>query len=491
MNGIKHIIVLMLENRSFDHMLGLLDHPCKSQDPTAFLQGNESNPSNTAGNVKMQARPGDYGVNAKPGHDHSDVMEQMTHGGKMQGFAMAHEGEGGDPCEVMRALTPNEVPVLSQLARQYHLCTRWFCSVPGATWPNRFFAMAGSSAGHVDNEYLKVPVDVPAVFRALDAKKDVSWRIYHDGPCLAMLMREMTDAKFHPHYSRTRQLLSDIRNTAASDFPAFSWVEPDHFGRDSSSQHPGFMDRQCDNWSFAEGEKLIADIYDALKENKTLFDETLFIVTYDEHGGFYDHVYPEHNVSPPNDLVAENGFDFCMTGPRVPAVLINPRMRAGTLDAHHYDHACLVKMLVSHFGLDASFFNSRRVNEAENPMQHLELQDMQPGDPRNIITLTRLPMFPKPGNIALMVEKAKDGLLLSLLKGVVMMLEHYKDARDGMGIMKLAGDNEVDGLMEDLNFYIDDAQGTRLMTNMDRPQRTAVDAAHRATEILLSEAGQV
>lgn len=410
MEEIDHIIVLMLENRSFDHMLGLLDHPRRAEFPHAFIAGNESNPDKNGMPVKVwwdtAAR---YGVQKEPGHTHKAVKQQMDNG--MQGFARHHHLNGGPAKEVMRINLPVQVPVLSELARQYLLCTRWHCSVPGATWPNRFFAMAGQSRGHMDNGQFTPPVDVHSIFHALP---DDAWRIYHDGPCLALLMRGMYGRERRDNYRPLGQLLEDIRRAGpARPLPRLSWVEPDHFGIDSSSQHPGFMNGEFDDWAFTRGEEVIARIHDALQDNPAVFRKTLFVITYDEHGGFYDHVTPPDTAAIPDKKHADSGLPFHVYGPRVPAVLVNPLIPPHSIDDSLYDHASLVRMVADRFKLKLPVFGER-VGQAGNPLTTVQWLPEARGD----VLLAPRPVPERPAEWRRALADHLDELMLSLLKGL-------------------------------------------------------------------------
>lgn len=434
MEEIDHIIVLMLENRSFDHMLGLLDHPRRAEFPDAFLSGHESNPDLSKQPVHVWSDPAaHYGVQKEPGHTHEAVTQQMANG--MQGFARNHQENGGPPREVMRVNLPVQVPVLSELARQYLLCTRWHCSVPGATWPNRFFAMGGRAQGRMDNGQFRPPVALRSVFHELP---DNVWRIYHDGPSLALLMRGMYGRERRDNYRPLEQLLADIKAAGpASPLPRLCWVEPDHFGIDSSSQHPGFMNGEFDHWAFTRGEQLIAQIHDALQANEAVFRRTLFVITYDEHGGFYDHVLPSEAAAVPDKEHAASGLPFNTYGPRVPAVLVNPLIPPHSIDDALYDHASLVRMVSERFGLDLNAFGER-VLEARNPLAPIQWL----AAPRRKVLLTPRPVPERPAEWRLALADHLDELMLSLLQG----LQEVTDAVAQVNVQpRAAGINKAFG----------------------------------------------
>lgn len=261
--------------------------------------------------------------------------------------------------QIMRCMKPMEqLPALATLATTFALCTRWHCSVPGATWPNRNFAHAGTSDGTVDIEigfYTN-----PTIFNRLhEAGK--SWRIYRDPESLAQVMafEWLSDEAQIGNWRRLDEFATDVKD---GRLPAYSFIEPRHDGKLSNSQHPGNNDDNSGPsdgglWDFQRGENLIIEIYEALRASPEVFDKTVLLITYDEHGGLYDH------IPPPTDAVApepfgrparswmprligwfveqpDSGFRFNVLGPRVPTVIVSPRIDQ-RWDDTCYDHAAI------------------------------------------------------------------------------------------------------------------------------------------------------
>jgi len=350
---IKHVVVLMLENRSFDCMLGMLRQGDEDLDG---LSGHETNVWQAAGGTAQTVAVwNDPTLDAKalsipdpdPGESFADIAQQIGGIGDvplMGGFVanyMAQTTPAGprDPRAVMHYFVPYQVPVISRLAAAFGVSDRWFASAPCQTWPNRFFAHAGTSGGLVDNTRL-YPGDT--VFdRLQDAGQ--SWRIYfHDVPQAAALERLLPLAL--THFLRFDHFLSDA---ASGRLPAYSFIEPRYFdlaGTIPNDQHPPH--------NVAYGELLIAAVYNALRASP-LWRQSLLIVTYDEHGGCYDHVAPPA-ATPPGD-VAANGFDFGRFGVRVPAVIVSPYVRAGSLirpaGVTPFDHTSIIATLRALFRL--------------------------------------------------------------------------------------------------------------------------------------------
>jgi phospholipase C len=233
------------------------------------------------------------------------------------------------------------LPVLSGLARGYAVCDRWFASVPTETLPNRAFVCAATSQGHMDDKTTSYTCQ--SIFGLL-SKYKISWAIfgYVDPPLTRQTFPDITEAD-DSHFG----LFSDFQAAAASGtLPAYTFLEPS-WGAAGNSQHP--------NYNVALGEQLIHDVYYTLR-NGPDWNETLLIITYDEHGGCYDHVPPPLGAVPPDTSPGEYGFDFTRFGVRVPTVLVSPLIAAGTVfrvaaDAQPLDHTAILKTVETRWNL--------------------------------------------------------------------------------------------------------------------------------------------
>lgn len=374
---IDSIIVVMLENRSFDQMLGFLAHPSPDFDR---LTGNESNPASEPEEPPVRVTATALRtLPLDPGHGHAEVMLQLT--GKRSwpppyvitnsGFVASYEGVGlrekkrrGFGPLIMKCQPTGNVPVLAELARSFAVCTRWFSSVPGQTWPNRNFAHAATSDGEVDNS-LRLYTN-RTIFEHLGAA-DRRWEIYHKGAAQAWAFRKLWLSAPGGGFSSYTKLFQAIED---DDLPNYAFVEPDHFWPSSSSQHPG-NNRKNGN-DFARGEALVQRIYEALVARPNVFAKTLLVVTYDEHGGFYDHVPPPWDAKYKDGQVAAGGFAFDLLGVRVPTILISPRIPAGTVDNQVYDHSSIVASLRALFLPGSEPLTTREANAA-NFLHNLSL----------------------------------------------------------------------------------------------------------------------
>jgi phospholipase C len=348
---VEHVVVLMLENRSFDHALGFL----KRLDPRIEgLRGDESNPRSlidpTAGSVRVSDDARYIGdLRVDPGHSLRDVLLQVDGlrprdaDGQCYGFVASYAEQifVSDGAPIMKCFSPERLPALSTLAREFAVCDHWFSSVPGPTWPNRLFVHAATSDGHVDDLPRRYPM--PTVFDLLTQVGE-PWRIYfHDIP-VALLLESLRKDVFKDAFRRFDAFLEDAR---AGTLPSYSFIEPRYtelFTWKANDQHPDH-DVQL-------GEDLIADVYDAVRASPC-WERTLLLVVYDEHGGTFDHVSPPRAMSPDGKTWSENGttFAFDRLGPRVPAIVVSPFVPKATVDATTYDHTSIVATLRKCFEL--------------------------------------------------------------------------------------------------------------------------------------------
>lgn len=406
---IEHVIVLLLENRSFDHLFGYLDHPKRAQ---FGLTGDEQ-----IGGVRVSSTAR-YRIDS-PDHSHDGVMSQMFGGnsfpkgwkwdytkpypkaldpGYLRSYTLECGGNIARGERIMRCFHPETIPVMATLAKQFALFTDWHCSVPGETWPNRDFAIAGTSFGRVNQFYLPRPFG-SSVFEHLS---DGDYRIYHDGAAHSALYLGLAGkGAFAP----ITELLSDIER---GTLPRYAYVEPD-FGLGSpkkilewlgkklgfgdsvgNSQHPSQAESAAE---FVAGEHLVASIYNRLLDTMldddpatSVFARTAFLITYDEHGGFFDRGAPVAGVRPPHPGDDCNGFKFDLLGPRVPALLISPWIAPGTLQRDTFDHASIPRTVLDLFNPADADAMGQRVSDAK-PFTKIAWSDVL----RTEVSADRLP----------------------------------------------------------------------------------------------------
>jgi phospholipase C len=419
---IKHVVVLMLENRSFDCMLGMLYPNSAGFDG---LIGTESNiwhkPDGSRQPIQIWQDPALTAQTVcipdpDPGELFTDIHMQihgLTDDGKpnsgapgMGDFVDNYMRQpattpAADPYSVMHYFTPDQVPVISQLARAFGVSDRWFASAPCQTWPNRFFAHTGTANGYVDNSPTHFPYQMQTVFNRLEGV-DQSWRVYfHDMPQSATLARLWRDALTHFHDFDA----AFARDAAAGNLPTYSFIEPRYFtdtllNKIPNDEHPPH--------NVAYGEALIADVYNAVRSGPG-WRNTLLIITYDEHGGCYDHVVPPP-ATPPDDQTPD-GFGFGYFGVRVPAVIVSPYVRSGSIlrpsGLTPYDHTSIIATLRKLFGFAPL---TERDAAAPDLLEWLDPQTSNDGPAS--ITAPAIP--PAPVQVARAAAKPPNSLQKSL-----------------------------------------------------------------------------
>jgi phospholipase C len=383
--SVEHVFVLMLENRAFDHMLGFsgitgTDAVTGAATRVNGLTGSEANSFN---GVTYPVSPGaDNVMPADPGHEFDNVLEQLSGPGASytpgaaypainnSGFVASYAATGGsaNPAEIMKCFKPAELPALVALAQEFAVCDNWCAAMPGPTWPNRMFAHAASSAG-LDHSPTRAEIvrwetiggfQFPAgtIFDALK-KNRTPWRLYagDDFPMVAALKGiSLLDIRHYGNFA------SDLAQPA---YPyGYIFIEPSYHVtqdyRNSTSQHP-LADVTL-------GESLIQEVYEAIR-NSSLWNSSLLIITWDEHGGFYDHAAPPAAVAPggaaPGNKYSRFGFTFEQYGPRVAGIVVSPLVPKNVIDHRLYDHASIPATIESIFKLGALTQRDRTANRLD------------------------------------------------------------------------------------------------------------------------------
>ncbi|MBP8212059.1 MAG: hypothetical protein KAY11_21040 [Ilumatobacteraceae bacterium] len=416
-NALDHVVVLMFENRSFDNLLGRLYQPGEVESFEGVLGKDLSNPipgwAEDAGKGFVP-----YGLasamdtpNPDPGeelpHVNTQLFNVLDDGNRglvtpektfnvpsagaqptMDGFVADYismlEAELGrapkftEYSQIMVGYSPEQMPVLSGLARGFATFDHWFCEVPSCTFTNRSFFHAGTASGYVVNttpaDSFPVHNTAETLFDRLDAA-GLTWRIYCDPPSHYSLTGVIHAARLHPRFATnffsTEQFYADAER---GELPTYSFIEPQIIGFNHNDMHPPFSgllsavakaggitepdQLNFDNpSSLIAGEDLLDRIYRAVRDSSSTtgsnFLNTTLLVTFDEHGGTYDHVPPPAAVPPDGSGPGQFGFNFDRSGVRIPTVAISAWIPERTIVTDEYRSTSLLSTMRERWDLGA------------------------------------------------------------------------------------------------------------------------------------------
>ena len=365
LDQVEHIVVLMMENRSFDHMLGYLRLSGRRPELDG-LQAEMVNVYHDQGGKFPQYAGLSFGPHElldtrmtkaqDPPHGGSSVDKQLA--SDNGGFVQTYMDERGGPTEVhpadvMGYHTDRHLPVYDHLSEKFCVCDRWFSSVAGSTFPNRLYSMAGKAAGKRENEHPPI-YHLPSFFRHLDGVKGVSWATFvhdvtplvwavdNDYPFNHLLDEHVAwfDGHFRPPYFGK----TFIQRAAAGKLPSVSWIDPSfadlRTGLMRIISPPSNDDHPPSDVSL--GQALVLKVYDALASSPK-WAKTLLVITYDEHGGFFDHAPPP--LDPPDD----NPKVFTRYGVRVPTIVVSPLVGRRSFSHEIFDHTSIIKTILLRF----------------------------------------------------------------------------------------------------------------------------------------------
>src|SRR4029453_16993392 len=347
---IRHVVVLMLENQSFDRLLGFvrLDDPSQRLDG---LTGDEALPAAVGDSTRVirlgrGTAPALHVTDPNPGHQFEDIAMQVfgreevpdpptpTMDGFLANYALQTDDDGKPigterAAAALAALDPSLAPVISTLARSFVVCDRWFSSVPGPTWPNRFFVHAATSNGYVESPtnlqqlagFLGKRFRMGPIFENLEAAGR-TWAVYFGDHAQAFGISSL-HRYADSHFRRLETFAADV---VADALPSYSFLEPPYM---DAPGNPG----------------------GALPPPAAVWRKSPLVLLYDEHGGFFDHVPPPTAIPPDQASATSEKFRFDRLGVRVPALLVSPWVRKGWVDHQVYDHASLLATVKTLFGL--------------------------------------------------------------------------------------------------------------------------------------------
>jgi phospholipase C len=363
----EHFFVLMMENRSFDHVFGFSTiNGLDKADPTRDFNIDPSTQKPIA--VSLGADFSLYNLDIDPYHEFPNVMRQLAGPGPQhldptthdyptytgKGFVDDYEAnKAKDPGRIMHCFSPEKLPILNQLAEEFAICDHWFSSLPGPTWPNRFFMMAASSGGLTGSPTPKQIAIATAfagyhfengnIFDAMD-RKNIDWHIIEgDKFPISFALKGMNKNALKGRFvdiSNFESLISSEKFKSQFIFiePQYGTHKYDVLGPGNyvggNSMHP--LD------DVRKGELLIKQVYETIRKFPAVWEKSALLILFDEHGGFYDHAKPPSAVPPDqstnNAMSGQEPFKFDRLGVRVPALVISPLIPKAFVDHTIYDH---------------------------------------------------------------------------------------------------------------------------------------------------------
>ena len=359
---IEHVVVLMLENRSFDHMLGALGAELNFDGAAPAGQPPRSNRDDD-GTVYPQAAGAARTTNFDPHHEHNHVVVQLSggNGGFVADFSRAYpKSAPADRAEVMKYHA--DLPALHALARNFTVCDRWFSSVPGPTWTNRFFVHSGTALGRVEmpNGILDANLhwyDQITLYDRLN-ERGRAWNIYYGDVPQSLILVNQLEPHNAVRYKKMIHFYQDVAQHPKTPFPDYVFIEPSYYEPGANDDHP--------THDVAAGDRLIAEVYNALRANADLWAKCLLVVLCDEHGGFYDHVVPPATVAPDHHV---EEYDFTQLGLRVPAILVSPHVGKGAVLSTEFDHTSLLRYLTDKWSLGPLGARTAQANSFADAIQ--------------------------------------------------------------------------------------------------------------------------
>jgi phospholipase C len=384
--NITNVFVLMLENRSLDHMFGfsgISGTDAVSGQATA-IQGLTGNESNTySGQPYSVFHPADWSMPVDPCHEFLCVVEQLTGqtsyspGGpypsiNCSGFVASYAKSGGaaNPGEIMKCYDASQLPVLNALANEFVVCDNWFSSMPGPTWPNRYFVHAASSAGLDHSPSTEeiglwfvdgIPLQNGTIFDKLTQRSNM-WHIYRGDEFPQSF--SLKGVHYLSNTTPLRKFEQEVTNTTQPYPYSYTFIEPSYGDVINNTYLRGTSQHPLDN--VVCGEWLIKYVYESIRKSP-VWNNSLLVVTWDEHGGFYDHQQPGATVTPGDNSTTsplnQNGFTFTQLGVRVPAIIVSPLIPQNLIDHRVYDHSSVPATLETIFGLAAITNRDAQAND--------------------------------------------------------------------------------------------------------------------------------
>ncbi|XP_057788233.1 non-specific phospholipase C6-like [Salvia miltiorrhiza] len=362
---IKTIVILVMENRSFDHMLGWMK---RSINPS--INGVTGAECNTAASTKICFSDDARYVDADPGHSFEAVSRQVFGSSAstptMSGFAaQALTISPNLSAAVMKGFHPHRLPVYAALLSEFAVFDRWFSSIPGPTQPNRLFLYSATSHGSTSHLKKLLARGYPqkTIFDSLH-ENGLDFGVYFQNIPTTLFYRNMRKLKYVFKYHRYGARFG--RDAREGRLPSLSVIEPRYFDLKGMA---GAANDDHPSHDVANGQRLVKEVYEAVRAGPQ-WNETLLVVTYDEHGGFYDHVpTPYVGVPNPDGNTGPSPyfFNFDRLGVRVPTIMVSPWIKKGTVVSKpngpspnsEYEHSSIPATIKKMFNLSSNFLTHR------------------------------------------------------------------------------------------------------------------------------------
>ncbi len=350
-DGITTLVILCMENRSYDHYLGARALQNLGGDG---LSSQMSNPNLDGAPVNVYRET----VSEIPDPPHSRSRSQsQINGGQMDGFLREYQKARGAaiPPHSMGYFQREDLPFSWALADAYATSDRWFSSLLGPTWPNRMYLHSGQSGGLTENILPTVGgIDWPSIHHQLN-DAGIDWGYYFQDLPFVPLFKDL-DME-----GRIRRVNNNFWLDAQNGtLPAVTWIEPNFDLNDDHPPHPQML-----------GQQFMASVYAALAQSPQ-WENCMLVITYDEHGGFFDHVPPP---KAPDNRAAE-GFD--QLGIRVPAFVAGPYVKPGYVSSVVRDHCSVLSHITKLYGLTPL---TSRVAWAPDLLDFIDLERLEARDP--------------------------------------------------------------------------------------------------------------
>jgi phospholipase C len=362
LSKIKNIVVVMMENRSFDHMLGYLSLAPFNRSEidglsadlgwvAQYTNADQGQPYKPFLNPNPYDMPDDF----DPPHERSNVAANLgplqNNKYPMNGFVSSIPATvSADPDIrklVMGYFGAEQAPMNDFFARNFAICDHWFSSLPAGTQANRLMSMSGYSLIDVNHDLLP---DQDLVYDWL-TRRGVSWRVYHQGiPFFTMMPRWISEILLTNRFRSFTDLENDLMNTPPDQLPQVIFVEPTY----QDAPHLGFADDDHAPSGISNGQEFLMQVYNAVTNNPVFRQGVVMIVDYDEHGGFFDHVSPP--MIPTNPLGGATYTEpFVSLGVRTPGYVISQFVQTGSVNHTPLDHTSVLKLIGEKFDSNGSY----------------------------------------------------------------------------------------------------------------------------------------